>query len=238
MPSAPLKSTSTRPEPCPRMTNVESVLATIPLFSSLSASDLGAIARQAISIGYRKSTVVIQEGDTADSLYVVASGRLKAFLDDESGKEIILSIMGPGEYFGEIALLDEAPRSASVMTIAPSRLLIISRSVFKDCLANNPNAASTIVNNLTHRLRRTTQNVKSLALENVQARVLSALRQLAKPENGRHVIGDRLTHQDIANLIGSSREMVSRVIKDLSASGYISVEEHKIYVDDSGHSRR
>ncbi len=206
------------------------MLKNIPLFSNLAESDLAILCSHAVTKKFSKNTIIINEGDETDSLYVILSGKVKVFLSDEQGKEIILNIEGPGEHFGEIALLDEAPRSASVMTLEPSSFLIISKADFKDCLAKNPNIAIGLIKELTSRIRMLTGNVKGLALRDVYGRVTETLLHLAKEDNGKLVITEKLTQQDLANRVGASREMVSRILKDLTAGGYIKVEDKKIAI--------
>ncbi|MFQ5936118.1 MAG: Crp/Fnr family transcriptional regulator [Acidiferrobacterales bacterium] len=202
----------------------------MPLFASLAQADLATVSGHAVTKTFPRNTIVINEGDTTDSLYVILTGKVKVFLSDEQGREIILDIEGPGEYFGEIALLDDAPRSASVMTLEPSRFSIISKSDFKECLAKNPDIAITLIKELTHRIRMLTDNVKGLALRDVYGRVARTLSNLATAENGNFVISEKLTQQDIANMVGASREMVSRILKDLATGGYIRVEDKRITI--------
>ena len=206
------------------------MLKNIPLFSNLAESDLAILCSHAVTKKFSKNTIIINEGDETDSLYVILSGKVKVFLSDEQGKEIILNIEGPGEHFGEIALLDEAPRSASVMTLEPSSFLIISKADFKDCLAKNPNIAIGLIKELTSRIRMLTGNVKGLALRDVYGRVAETLLNLAAEENGTLTISERPTQQELANMVGASREMVSRILKDLTIGGYIEVEDKKIAI--------
>lgn len=206
------------------------MLGNIPLFSSLSESDLQALSAHAFTRAFPKNAIIVNEGDTSDSLYIIVSGKVKVFLSDEQGKEIILDTQGPGEYFGEIALLDEAPRSASVMTLDASTFLIISKNDFREYLGKNPDIAFGLIRELTRRIRTLTASVKGLALRDVYGRVAAALSSLATNENGKLVINEKPTQQDIANMIGASREMVSRIFKDLTAGGYVKIEDKKIII--------
>jgi CRP/FNR family cyclic AMP-dependent transcriptional regulator len=199
------------------------VLNNIPLFDGLPDPVLDEIARHAVTRTYPRNTIVISEGDQSDSLYIIESGRVKVFASDEKGKEVILCTQGPGEYFGEMALIDEAPRSASVMTLEPTKLSLISRTAFRECLADNPDVAYTLIQELTRRIRTLTDKVKSLALMDVYGRVAGILLKQAKEQDGQ-LVADRLTHQEIANMVGASREMVSRILKDLATGGYIEVQ--------------
>jgi CRP/FNR family cyclic AMP-dependent transcriptional regulator len=208
------------------------MLKNIPLFSVLADEELDAISRLAVTRNYPKNSVIINEGDHTDSLYVILSGKVKIFLTDDQQKEVIVAIQREGDYFGELALLDEAPRSASVMSMEPCTLLIVSRGAFERHLASDPKLAISLMRGLAARLRATTENVKSLALLDVYGRIARTLLQFAKEEDGHHVIDDKLTHQDLANMVGASREMVSRIMKDLARGGYIKTEGKRITIKD------
>lgn len=208
------------------------MLQNIPLFSVLGTDELGAIERLAVTRNYPKNSVIINEGDHTDSLYVILSGKVKIFLTDDQQKEVIVAIQRAGDYFGELALLDEAPRSASVMTMEPCTLLMITRNAFERHLATEPKIAISLMRGVAERLRATTENVKSLALMDVYGRIARTLLQLAKEEEGHQVIDERLTHQDLANMVGASREMVSRIMKDLARGGYIKIEGKRIVIKD------
>jgi CRP/FNR family cyclic AMP-dependent transcriptional regulator len=204
----------------------------LPIFSCLDEADRRLLSSHAVTRLFPKNSVIINEGDTTDTLYIVVSGRVKAYLSDDQGKEIILNFHGPGEYFGEMALFDDAPRSASVVTLEKTRLAIISRSDFLNCVGRNPQLALQIIRGLTRRLRTATENVRSLALMDVYGRVARLLLQLAKPENGHLVIREQLTQQDIADRVGSSREMVSRILKDLKIGGYVMIQDRHIVIKE------
>ena len=204
--------------------------ANSPLFSELSDEDIQVIAGGGVVKTFPKHTVLISEGDQSDFLYVILEGKVKVFVSDESGKEAILNIQGPGEYFGELALIDEVPRSASVMTLMPSRLAFVSRLDFEACLAKHPNLALKLIRTLTHRIRSLTDVVKNLALNDVYGRVARTLLKLAREKNGLLIIEQRLTHQDIADMVGASREMVSRIMKDLTTGGYLQTKNKIITI--------
>lgn len=204
----------------------------LPIFSCLDEADRTFLSSHAVTRLFPKNSVIINEGDTTDTLYIVVSGRVKAYLSDDQGKEIILNFHGPGDYFGEMALFDDAPRSASVVTLEKTRLAIISRSDFLNCVGRNPQLALQIIRGLVRRLRTATESVRSLALMDVYGRVARLLLQLAKPENGHLVIREQLTQQDIADRVGSSREMVSRILKDLKIGGYVMIQDRHIVIKD------
>jgi CRP/FNR family cyclic AMP-dependent transcriptional regulator len=204
---------------------------TTPLFPELTPDSLNLVAEHGTVRNYPKNTVMIHEGDRSDSLYVILSGKVKVYSSDEDGKEVILNIQGPGECFGELALIDAAPRSASVMTMEPSRISVVSRADFEQCLAENSGIALELIRSLAQRVRSLTESVKSLALLDVYGRVARTLLDMASEEaGGQLVVRQRLTHQDIANMVGASREMVSRIMKDLVNGGYIHVKDKVITI--------
>ncbi|HKA43151.1 MAG TPA: Crp/Fnr family transcriptional regulator [Burkholderiales bacterium] len=197
---------------------------------ALSKEELTAMTAHAVTRAFPKNTVVMNEGDRTDSLYIILDGRVKAFVADPDGKEVVLSTQGQGEYFGEM-VLDEGPRSASVMTLEPSRFLIVPKADFKEFLARNPAFAARVIEKLIHRVRALTENVKSLALMDVYGRIARLLLELAEDRNGKLVITERLTQRDIASRVGASREMVSLILKDLTEGGYIRHEGHTIVIE-------
>lgn len=201
-----------------------------PLFPELTSERLEQVAEHGTVRTYPKNAVLIHEGDLSDSLYVILKGKVKVYASDEDGKEIILNIQGPGEYFGELALIDAAPRSASVMTMEPSKLAVVSRADFENFLTLHPSVAIELIRSLAQRVRSLTESVKSLALLDVYGRVARTLLDLATEEEGEVAVRQRLTHQDIANMVGASREMVSRIMKDLINGGYIRIEDRQIVI--------
>lgn len=210
------------------------ILNNISLFANFSESDMEAITKLAVTRNFPKNTLVLCEGDQSDSLYVVLSGKVKVFLSDEEGKEVTLNVQGEGEYFGELALLDSAPRSASVVTMEATRLAVISKSGFEECMKKNPEISLIISRNLARRLRELSENVRSLALMDVYGRVARTLLEMAEDEGkeGKKVIRQKLTQRDIASMVGASREMVSRILRDLAIGGYISINNKIITINE------
>jgi len=201
----------------------------IPLFMGLHEDDLRALADKAVTRTFPKNMILINEGDLTDSLYVILAGKVKVYLGDESGKELLLDIKGPGEYFGEM-VLDDGPRSASVMTAEPSQLAVISRSDFKSFLREHPDTALHVIRNLIGMARGLNENVKSLAMLDVYGRVSRMLLDLAIEEEGTLVIPGKLTQKDMASRVGASREMINRILRDLTTGGYIKVEAGRITI--------
>jgi CRP/FNR family cyclic AMP-dependent transcriptional regulator len=208
----------------------EFMLRAIPLFQDLSDTDIAIMNDLAIEKIVSKGTVVLTEGDIGDSLYTIISGRVKVFIGDEDGREIILKILGPGDFFGEMSLIDRQPRSASVSTLENSVFRTLSHQAFESCLERAPRIAATVMQALAKRLRDADRKISTLALMDVYGRVANTLLELAVNSNGKLIVGEKLSQQDIANMVGASREMVNRILKDLSDRGYISVESKTITI--------
>lgn len=196
---------------------------------SLQPQHIEALAALGQSRSFPKNTVLVQEGDKSDQLYVVQSGRLKVFLSDSDGKEIIVDTLGPGQYFGEMALDGEA-RSASVMTVEASKLSIVQRETFKQFLAEHPDAAFALIVILIRRARNLTRTIGNLALLDVYGRLARLLIDSAADEGGQLVVTEKISQQEMAKRIGSSREMVSRILSDLKEGGYISMDHNRIVI--------
>ncbi len=197
-------------------------------FWSLPPQHLKALAGQGTVKAFPKNTIIISEGDHSDSLFIVQSGKVKVYLADEDGKELLLSTHGPGEYFGEM-ILDDGPRSASVMTLEPSRFSIVTTGQFKQFLAQNPDTGLELIKSLIHRVRALTKTVGNLGLLDVYGRVARLLLDMAVEENGVQIIKEHMTQQDMASRVGCSREMISRILKDLRVGGYIRTDgDHMI----------
>lgn len=199
----------------------------VPLFATLSDEELGRLAELATRKSLAKNSVVVREGDNTDSLYIVLSGKVKIYLNDKQGREVVLGMAGEGEYFGEM-VLDGGPRSASVMTLEPSEFAVLRKSDLESYLRNNPEVALAIIRELIGRVRSLTENVRSLALLDVYGRFRKLLLDLAVEANGTKTIKEPLTQQEIANRIGASREMISRILRELNIGGYISIERKRI----------
>jgi len=211
---------------------MEQILKNIPLFADLKDDELDSIASHANTKSFPKNSIIINEGDDTSSMYIILSGKIKAFLSNEDGKEVILGIMGTGDYFGELSILDPSPRSASIMTMEPCKFIIINKENFEQSLDDHPDIARNMITELTRMIRKLTENVRGLALLDVYGRVAHTLLDMAEDENDVKVINQKLTHQDIARMVGSSREMVSRIMKDLQKGGYITSESKRIVINE------
>ena len=204
-----------------------------------SASQLQAITdpfvRSLAALGrlrtYPKNTVFITEGDSSDSVFVILSGRVKVFISDTEGHEMILDTQGPGEYVGEMAL-DGKPRSASVMTLEPTSFSVVGRDPVREAIRHNPDFALDMISRIIDRARIATNSVKDLALLDVYGRVARLLLNMSvESADGKLQIPEKITQQEIAERVGASRDMVSRIFRDLTAGGYIKVENRIITIN-------
>jgi CRP/FNR family cyclic AMP-dependent transcriptional regulator len=195
----------------------------------LDVVDLKDFAHHAVARTFPKNTIVVTEGDRTDSLYIIVSGKVKIYVSDEKGKEIVLSESGPGEYFGEM-VLDEGPRSATVMTLEPTQFLVIPKEDFEEFVKKSPDFALHLILKLIKRVRTLTNDVKSLALMDVYGRVARMLLDLAVEKGGKLVIENKPTQQEMASRVAASREMVSRILTDLVTGGYIEIEHDRIVI--------
>jgi CRP/FNR family transcriptional regulator, cyclic AMP receptor protein len=209
------------------------VLRTVPLFASVPDEQLRLLATVVSRRSATRSSIIIAAGDPTDSLYIILSGRLKVMMSDADGKEVILSMLGPGEFFGEMGLIDDNPRSASVVAVEPCDLLVITRRDFRKCMADNLEMAMAVMRGLVRRLREADRKIGSLALLDVYGRVARLLLDMSETVDGQKMVTKRLPKQDIAKMIGASREMVSRVMKDLQTGGYIEMRGSTILLRDN-----
>lgn len=197
--------------------------------AALSSAELAEISRHGIAREYKARTVLMTEGDLTDALYIIFEGRVRAYVSDADGREAVLSVMGPGEYFGEIAL-DEGPRSASVITLEPCKLLVVPGADLADFVRRNPAFAMHFIHRLIGRIRTLTESVRSLALMDAYGRVARLLLENAITEKGVQYV-EKLTQAEIASRVGCSREMVSRIFKDLVQGRYITVQPDRIVIN-------
>jgi len=198
--------------------NLTELLAKVELFSELNAEELATVASVASVRSVAKDTVVFHGGDAADAVYVISSGKVKVVTTSTDGKEFILTVLGAGQVFGEMALLEEAPRSASVITLTSVDLVAIKRDDFHHLLNTSPGISRSLLAILSRRLRRANSKMESLAYMDVAGRLARYLLDLARDHGQRMgkgwIVVRRPTHSDIAHSIGTSRETVSRLINE------------------------
>jgi CRP/FNR family cyclic AMP-dependent transcriptional regulator len=195
----------------------------------LPEATLNAIAATGVVRKFPKNAILINEGEQNDSLFIIVTGKVKVYASNDAGKEVVIDFHGPGDYVGEM-MLDGSPRSASVITVEPTTAAIVNRAHFREFILSHPDFALHLIEKLIARMRRATENVKSLALSDVYGRLIRLLTSLAKPVGGRQVVEERLTQQDIAERVGASRDMISRLMKDLVSGGYVTVEDRTIVI--------
>ena len=201
------------------------LLKRVTLFEALNDEELDALSDVALSRVFPKDRVVIMAEDEGDTLFVISRGQVKVSIVSEDGREVILSILAEGDFFGEMSLLDGHPRSANVTTMQETDLLMVRRADFLRLVMNTPQIAIKLLSVLAGHLRKTDRKIEGLALSDVTGRITQTLLQLAEdqgvPSPDGVLIRNRPTHQDLANMSGTTRETVSRVLKRLENQGYI-----------------
>ena len=195
----------------------------------LAPEELDELRRKAQVRNLPKQALVVSEGDRTDSLFIILSGKVKVFLAEE-GRQVTLRQLGPGDYFGEM-VLDEGPRSASVLTLEPTSLAVVTRDTFEGFIARHPEFTLRLIKKLIRYTRGLTNSVRSLALLDVYGRVARLLLELAVEQDGKRVIPEKLTQREIASRVGASREMIGLILRDLSIGGYITVSGREITIN-------
>ena len=214
-------------------TTTADFLGTVPLFAGIDRSELQVFAELTREKSYPRGSVILFENDPGDSLFIVRSGRVKVVLIGEDGREVILGVLGVGQHFGELALIDEQPRSAHVIAMEDSSLIVLRREDFRKRVEQSPSVAWQLLSELSRRLRRADDKIGGLVLLDVPGRIARLLLDLSE-ESGTDQIEKSLTHQTIAQMIGASRETVSRAMKEFQDSGWIAVERRRISLANRG----
>lgn len=196
-------------------------LRRVPLLYSLNEQQIESLAAGSVRRNYPKGRTIVSEGEPSQSLYILLSGRAKVQRSDLEGKEVILAVLGSGDFFGEMSMIDDAPRSASVITLESCDFMSIARDSFKAMLAQSNEMCMAVMRGLVRRLRDADQKIESLALLDVYGRVARVLMDFSEEIDGERIVRNRLPRQEIAKMIGASREMVSRVMKGLELDGYV-----------------
>ncbi len=200
------------------------------LFQGLSDEQLGALVSSSVLRSCEKNNIVVNQGDDTDSLYVIIEGTVDVFLQNESGKEIIINSLGACDTFGELAPLGQIPRQASIITKSKCTFSVISKQTFMESLLVNPDISMKIIELLVARIQDLTDDLSSVALDDVYHRVVRVLYKNSEEVNGK-MVTTRLTQQDIANRVGATREMVHRILKELKAGDYISIDGKHITIE-------
>ena len=213
------------------------LLRNVSIFGGLPKEALDALTRVLVPRRAARDELIIAEQQPGDALYIVASGKMKVSLLGENGREMILSVLGPRDFFGEMSLLDGQPRSARVTTLGASLLYVLSRDAFADYLNRSPQAALNILAEMTKRLRRADDIIGSLALLDVYGRVAHVLLELARKEGVQRedgiLIENRPTQAELASMVGTTRETVSRALSEFARSGYLTLNGRRILLKKS-----
>jgi CRP/FNR family cyclic AMP-dependent transcriptional regulator len=199
------------------------------LHSRLPQALLDAIAPHGLTRSFPAHAILINEGDTTDSLYILLSGRVKVYASSDDGREVVLTEYGPGEYFGELSI-DGQRRSASIKALEACSCRVVQGSELRQFLAVHPDFALHLTRKLMRMVRRLTEQVRSIALQDVYGRMVRVLNELSEPIGSERVLRRKLTQQDIADRVGASREMVNRVMKELTAGGYVAQRDGRIVI--------
>ena len=210
---------------------VFSALKKIHFLANLPDETLESLVEKSKSAKFLKQTIIITEGDENSSLYVILSGKVRVFSSDEKGREVTLLIQEAGTYFGELALLSGEIRSASVVTLEKTECAIISKADFINWLTLHPDVAISLLGALSEKVRHLTEKVKQLALSNVYERTIKLLYEMAHKEGDIFVIHDRPTQQELANMVGSSREMINKIMHELTKGAYIVTQDKTLRIE-------
>jgi CRP-like cAMP-binding protein len=212
------------------------VLRSVPLFRQVAETDLQALAQMVHARDFPKGNVILSQGDEGQALFLIRRGQVKVSVLAEDGREVILSVLGPGSFFGEMALLDDEPRSAHVIAMEDTTILQLRREDFRNRLKAAPELAVSLLRELSRRLRRADDTIASLMLLDVNGRVAHLLLELAKEEGGEGGtrITRRLTHASIGQMVGASRETVSRTMRNLVLRNVVGVTRREIALLDPG----
>ncbi|MEJ2237391.1 MAG: Crp/Fnr family transcriptional regulator [Gemmatimonadales bacterium] len=211
--------------------SVSDTLLKVPLFAHLDEEAIGRISKVTRRKTYPKNSIIVFENDPGDSLYIVDKGQVKVVLTGEDGREVILSVLSDGDFFGEMSLIDDLPRSANVIAMEDSTLIVLYRDDFRRCLSETPSIALGLMQSLSRRLRSADDKIGGLVLLDVPGRIARLLIELADQGDGS-AISRKITHHTIAQMVGSSRETVSRTIGNLADKGIIHVTRKSIEIRD------
>ncbi|MFG6448060.1 Crp/Fnr family transcriptional regulator [Roseateles sp. BYS180W] len=198
----------------------------VPLFSMLTADQAQSIADSVVKRRFKRGELVVEQGTKSNSLYILLNGRARVLTADSRGREVILAVLQPGDYVGEMSLIDNEAHSATVRAEVQTDILVLGRSEFSRCLPDASSLAYGILRGLVARLRNADRQIESLALLDVYGRVARTLLDMSEEEKGVKIIRGKVSRQDMAKVVGASREMVSRVMKDLEDRGVIETLEN------------
>jgi CRP-like cAMP-binding protein len=207
------------------LTNLD-LIRRVPLFSKLTPDQATMLSHSVVKRRFKRGEIIVEQGKKSNSLYIILAGRARVVMTDRKSREVILATLNPGDYVGEMSLIDNKPHSASVETEIQTDVLVLGRYEFTRCLEENTATAQSVMAGLVQRLRKADDKINSLALLDVYGRVAKVLMNFAEADGLKQmVIRDKITRQDIAKMVGASREMVSRVMRDFEEQGLITTRE-------------
>ncbi|MBN9412073.1 MAG: Crp/Fnr family transcriptional regulator [Burkholderiales bacterium] len=207
------------------LSNLE-LIRRVPLFSMLTSVQAESVAGAIVKRRFKRGELIVEQGKKSNALFIILTGRARVMAADARGREVILATLQPGDHVGEMSLIDNEPHSATVRAEVQTDVLMLGRAEFARCLPENTSMAYAVMRGLVQRLRQADRKIESLALMDVYGRVARSLLEFARPDAaGELVIRDKISRQDIAKMVGASREMVSRVMKDLEERGFIETQE-------------
>lgn len=198
----------------------------VPLFSMMTNDQAQSVADSVVKRRFRRGEIIVEQGRKSNALFILLNGRARVLTADSRGREVILAVLQAGDYVGEMSLIDNEPHSATVRAEVQTDMLILGRAEFARCLPESSSLAYAILRGLVMRLRAADRQIESLALLDVYGRVARTLLDMAEEDNGIKIIRNKVSRQDMAKIVGASREMVSRVMKDLEERGVIETQEN------------
>jgi CRP/FNR family transcriptional regulator, cyclic AMP receptor protein len=198
----------------------------VPLFSMLTSEQAQGIADGVVKRRFRRGEIVVEHGQKSNALYILLTGRARVLTADSRGREVILAVLESGDYVGEMSLIDNEPHSATVRAEVQTDMLVLGRAEFARCLPENSSLSYAIMRGLVQRLRNADRQIESLALLDVYGRVARSLLDMSEDDNGVKIIRGKVSRQDLAKVVGASREMVSRVMKDLEERGIVETQDN------------
>ncbi|MDN3921848.1 Crp/Fnr family transcriptional regulator [Roseateles violae] len=198
----------------------------VPLFSLLTTDQAQSIADSVVKRRFKRGELIVEQGTKSNALFILLNGRARVLTADTRGREVILAVLQPGDYVGEMSLIDNEPHSATVRAEVQTDMLVLGRNEFARCLPESSSLSYAILRGLVARLRNADRQIESLALLDVYGRVARTLLDMAEEEKGLKIIRGKVSRQDMAKVVGASREMVSRVMKDLEDKGVIETLEN------------
>ncbi|MBV8122828.1 MAG: Crp/Fnr family transcriptional regulator [Burkholderiaceae bacterium] len=205
----------------------------VPLFSLLTTDQAQSIADSVVKRRFKRGELIVEQGTKSNALFILLNGRARVLTADTRGREVILAVLEPGDYVGEMSLIDNEPHSATVRAEVQTDMLVLGRNEFARCLPDSSSLSYAILRGLVARLRNADRQIESLALLDVYGRVARTLLDMAEDDKGVKIIKGKVSRQDMAKVVGASREMVSRVMKDLEDRGVIeTLESGSVVIKD------